>query len=90
MIYCDGGQELRDKMDSIDDFPRYPAPHYCSNGSSCVAFINNHAQRLNALHSVDGGVFHACKNRELQRKMRRITVSGDLWAEQAQRGRLSL
>ena len=78
-------------VSGIEDEPfRYPPPHYCANGMSCVAFINNHPQRLNALHSVDGEVCHACKNRELQRKMRRITVSGDLWAEQAQRGRLSL
>ena len=78
-------------VSGIEDEPfRYPEPHYCANGQSCVAFINGHAQRLNVLHSVDEEVCHACKARELNRKMNKIQIVGELFPARARRQGLSL
>jgi hypothetical protein len=78
-------------VSGIEDEPfSYPAPHYCANGECCAAMINNHPQRLNALHSVDGEICHACKARELRRKLNRITVAGDLFERKMRREGLSL
>ena len=81
-------------VSGIEDEPfAYPAPHYCANDYACAACEKlGHPQRLNALHSVDGEVCHACQSRDLQRKMNKIQVVGELFPHRAykQRGILSL
>ena len=72
------------------DFVGYPQARYCANNYACAAHINGHPQRLNALHSIDGEICHACKARDLRRKLGRITAEGELFERKMRREGLSL
>ena len=73
---------------SYDDPVEYPESRYCANDHLCADSHNGRGRKLSYLNSSD--VCFACQRRDLQRKMGKIEIAGDLFERKMRRAGLSL